>query len=364
MNTICIIISTPFQLISALSIVESKKNSHVDLYIIGNFANYKEIELRLKKLGIFENIVSYHLNEYRACSNSNYRILKSLMRQISYLKFVELGKKVTVLKRKYDEVYFAAAVSAQELIFYFQKMSAPEFIIFDDGVMTYREVAWVNGEKEKIQFVKKLIYCLYGKPQFTYEVYSKELFNKMNPSIANVKTLDVISDKSRDYLIEVFEANKNESIKGKVIIIECKVDEYLSHEDELILEELYSKIIDYFGNDNVLFKRHPRDNRELNSNRNYLNSTIPFELWGCGNDLNDNILIAWDSTAVLTPKLFYGQEPMVILLYKIVNGKRNLSGRTNILYNEFWNIYEDKKKFFIPQNVDELLVGLAERMHI
>ena len=120
------------------------------------------------------------------------------------------------------------------------------------------------------------------------------------------------------------------------------------------LEKIYEKLIKKFGIDKIAFKRHPRDERELVSARKYIYGSVPFELFGCIQDLSSNILVAWDSTAVLTPKMFFGQEPTVILLYRIVKGKINNYSETEKLYSMFSECYESKTKFIVPQTLEEL----------
>ena len=356
---ICIIISTPFQLISAFSIVEQNAEFESDLYIIGNFKNYQNVADKVRKTGIFANVVTYSLNDIRIGQQSKNAVFRAAMRQISYMSYERSGRKIALYDRKYSRVYFAAAVSAAELIMYFQKHYKPEFYLFDDGVMTYRDIKWVNGEGEKFKTIKKLIYRCIGMPKPHIVVYSPVLFNSMYPKGEKVNELQVISERAKEFLCDIFDVSSEDIFDQPVTVIECKVSDYLTDESSEILENIYEQIIEKTGIQNIVFKRHPRDSRTPIAGREYLEGTVPFELFSCIDDLTNKVLVAWDSTAVLTPKLFYNQEPTIVLLYKLVEGKINNFEQTDRLYREFKEIYTDKTKFIIPETEQELKAAIT-----
>lgn len=358
----CVIISTPFQLLSAFSIADNSKGYETDLYIIGNFKNYTEIASRIRNTNVFINVVAYNLNEIRLAQNCKYGFLRSAFRQISYLKYKKSGKRIAVPERKYDSVYCAAAVSATELLLYFQYKYQPSFHLFDDGVMTYRKLDWVTGNLERIQFVKKRIYKRIGKIEFDYYVYLPSLFNVLNPTETGVKRLVPLSNDIKDKVVDVFQIDKSLRIKERLLVIESKVSDYLSEESSAKLEKLYDQIIKITNGD-VLFKRHPRDERSLKPDRNYLSGSTPFELFSCIQDMSQKAILAWDSTAVLTPKLFYGQEPKIILLYRLIEGKISNYKETDGFYSEFAKLYKSERRFLIPKNyreLEEILVHLND----
>lgn len=142
-------------------------------------------------------------------------------------------------------------------------------------------------------------------------------------------------------------------IKQNTVVIECKADDYLSDTANKRLEGLYEKV-KTAENGDVVFKRHPRDGRDKYKNRKYIEGNAPFELIASMQDITSKILIAWDSTSVITPKLFWSQEPRVILLYKIVKGKIDNLEETDRFYQQFKECYNDKSRFFIPESEDEL----------
>ena len=73
-------------------------------------------------------------------------------------------------------------------------------------------------------------------------------------------------------------------------------------------------------------------------------------------NMSDKKLIAWDSTAVLTPKLFFNEEPEVVLMYRIFKVKKEaLNPETDRLYTSFRESYDKIEHFSIPQTYEELI---------
>ena len=117
------------------------------------------------------------------------------------------------------------------------------------------------------------------------------------------------------------------------------------------MEEIYEFLIKSIHS--IAFKRHPRDSRNNFKSRVYVEGTVPFEVINYIQDMTDIILIAWDSTSVITPKMFWNQEPRVLLLYKLVKGKLNNTNETDEFYQTFKHYYVNKSRFMIPSNESE-----------
>ena len=71
--------------------------------------------------------------------------------------------------------------------------------------------------------------------------------------------------------------------------------------------------------------------------------------------INDNMenktIISIFSTTCITPKLMFGQEPRVIMLYKLLGRDYSFFGEGMIEFVEkVKNSYVDKSKFFIPES--------------
>lgn len=360
----CIIVSTPFQMISALSILEQYEEYEFDLYLIENFKGCKELSEAIKGEKLFTNVVMYSLSDIRRfhtnLPNRKERILRTLGRQLSYINYMKIGESISADNRMYEKVFFAAANSALELMMYFQRKYKPQFVLFDDGVMSYRNPEHVLGNNEKFTIIKNIIFEKIGSIKPVKILYRPDLFMKMHPDDAVPMKLNTPSEKMQKIEQNLFSISLEDAIDAEVIVLECIKEEYMLETEAEKLEEIYDMITSSFKDMKILFKRHPRDMTPLKQGRNYLTLDVPFEAINCIQNFNDKILIAWDSTAVLTSKLFYDEEPIVILLYKLVRGKQDNLTETDFLYQNFKECYRNSVKFFIPETMRELMEFVKE----
>jgi len=359
MNIGCIIASTPLQVLSACIIAEQYQEYNFDLYIIGNFSSYKEVQDKLNRCKLFNHIKSYELKEIRPLYNKT-GISRSVGSLWSYINYRAVGKDIIVKGRNYQIVFYAAAISAIELLFYFQKQYKPRFVMYDDGVMTYRNVNHCLGNEGKVKYIKQIFEIVHGKIKPSLLLYMPELFSELNTDKFSINKLNAMSISVINIAKSIYDISDEDTIDENIIVLECKVDDYLKNEEIKEIEEIYSILDKSYGR-NVIYKRHPRDKRELNKNRTYLEGQIPYEVYNMLQDMSEKTLIAWDSTATLTPKLFFDQEPNVILMYRIFNGKQEeLNPETHRLYSIFKKKYLKKGKFMIPDTINELIECIKE----
>ena len=78
-------------------------------------------------------------------------------------------------------------------------------------------------------------------------------------------------------------------------------------------------------------------------------------------DFTDKILITFFSTAVFTPKMLYGQEPTIILMYKAFGSTVNINHKDD-LCKSIVSTYNDKSKVIVPESLEELTVALNNIM--
>ena len=97
-----------------------------------------------------------------------------------------------------------------------------------------------------------------------------------------------------------------------------------------------SIIYNYSGD--LIVRNHPRETRELK----------------CDNDINDDkVLIAFCSTAQITPKMLYDKEPYLVFLYRLFDC--DWIEDYDRLVEQVRNSYRNKKKVFLPSTLDELV---------
>jgi len=120
--------------------------------------------------------------------------------------------------------------------------------------------------------------------------------------------------------------------------------------EKQILNILYSE----FQND-LLIRKHPKseDNHyALGKDIRYDNNGAQWETI-CVRKLHDsNILVGIHSTALVSPKLICNKEPYVVFLYKVFGFQDE--EKLNTFVGKIKNMYADKEKVFVPENLDEL----------
>ena len=148
-------------------------------------------------------------------------------------------------------------------------------------------------------------------------------------------------------------------IEEKAIILDTIKSEVLSPEDAKKLDDIYDNICNILGYDNVIMKVHPRDKNNKSKIKKYLHTSIPFEYIKLESNIERKLLITLSSTAVVMPKILFNQEPAVILLYKLFNLKLGERDTRDSLYINCKSMYQNKAKFLIPKNMEELKTSLV-----
>ena len=196
MRNACIVVSTPFQALSACAITEQFKDYIFDLYIIGNFNKFRELAEKLKKTKIYRNVISYELSDIRKNNRSNNPFKKKIGALFSYFSFKRI-EKIVDSNAKYEAVFFAAAHSALEFLFYVKSKFNPVFYMFDDGVRTYRNGKHFLAENGSSGKVKRLLEKIHGSILPTLLLYMPELFIKLNGDKFEIEKLVPLSGEKK-----------------------------------------------------------------------------------------------------------------------------------------------------------------------
>ena len=71
-------------------------------------------------------------------------------------------------------------------------------------------------------------------------------------------------------------------------------------------------------------------------------------------DLDRSCLISVLSTAVISPKMLFDKEPMVLLLCNIDMKASNVDDRFVHIYKDVQSMYRNPERFMIPESLEEL----------
>ena len=354
------ICTTPFQLMSAISLTVNKKEK-ADLYIDPQFEGAAEYAERIRERGIFDTVkVLDRVRAIRLVRSSTgnlerYRRILYLYRHIE-----EVAGEILLPDRSYRLMYATHNVFVANLLMvYFSKLDIrTKVAFFDDG-----EGSYDNRDIFRISFrdkmTKKMI--LGSKPMRgpkRYYMYSPDLFQKMHPE----NTIPVYPipdfDKNpavREHLTKVFDITEDKGIREPVVILDALKEVVLSPEDDERIVKLYDRLQAEFGEDKVIVKRHPRDTRTYeNPIREYQLKNMPFESICLASEPAKMNLFTLLSTATIMPKLLLGQEPRIVLLYHLFKRLEGDDEDRDRFFQLTRETYRDPDRILIPETEEEL----------
>lgn len=145
---------------------------------------------------------------------------------------------------------------------------------------------------------------------------------------------------------------------------DCIVFPYLGDPDDARRRRrirLLDTFADILGRDNMLIKPHPRSNAmelaEVSSFPVFLEHGIPFEVSAFNiPDMGKRLIIAsYTTIAALTPKMFFDDEPYVMILDNVFSLQNDASNLAELfaIKERIKELYREPEKFFIPQTEDE-----------
>lgn len=131
-------------------------------------------------------------------------------------------------------------------------------------------------------------------------------------------------------------------------------------------EEILDTVADVIGKNNAIIKVHPIDPNYKNDKIKTYYTKLPMESLLLDMDANSKIFISPMSTAMLTPRLLFGKEPFLIFTYKMLIdpirahvGEAAHLERYIAFVNSFIAAYPDPSKCAAPESASELKVVLS-----
>ncbi len=356
--------TTPFQILSAFSIALSV-STPVDLYIIRQFRRADQIAERVKNTNVFHAV---RLVDETALKKKYIRGRKGLagrlMLGISYLSAGKIAKEVLIPGAVYSRMYCSNKEFICRLVYiHLSQTCNIELVGCEDGVGTYVSLnTFLPGKADHL-----VRFLLFGKKcnglVSEMLVYMPDLFHKMMPPVSfPVKQMPDVwkKESARDRIDTIFSYDDSASISESVILIDTMLNEvrFMDGQKELLLK-IYDEIFQAFPHDRLVVKRHPRDmTPERPGIKYYKHSEVPFECICLNNPMESKVLIALSSTAVIQPKVLTDNEPVVILLNRIVKTQGPSIDARLHFYETVGTLYKNKERFFMPKDTEELTKAL------
>ncbi len=361
----CYFCGTPYQIIAAVSIVRQNHET-ADLYVLSDCA--KDYIKGIRKENIFSKVIFVRKMRKNPTRHMSTRL--NLLR--SYIQCSKITREILLPNTIYGKLYFSSkGLEAKCCFFHYTKKNIPiRRILFDDGTGSYIN-DFFNQIGKKETFVRRL---LFGKmalePISDKMLYSPDLYKMTcKSSKYNVKKINGKFDKDETIKMfnRIFQFKDSDLIKEDCILLDCLHEEILDKQEQKKLRLIYNRIFQELGIENIIVKPHPRDNATLKDGiRYYTNYKLPLECLYMNLNCNDKVLISVSTTAVVTPKLLYDQEPYILLLYKLLNIKRQDINQDDLdtFYTNCKNLYVHPERFMIPESEEELVSYLYQLKNI
>ena len=357
---IAFLCATPYQVFNAVNIRRTLfPKEPADLYLLTYTSDLSGLESPLKASQLFQNV--YLVRTFDGPTSS----LK-LARQLCFLQ-KDLAR---ILYSKVYRVLFGTCVGSINTVFYSQlRRNNPdlEFDYYDEGIGVYSIPIFQESEKLR-RFVRGIGGRDYYHSIRHLYVYQPQAMveNRQFP----LRRIPPVPQTDAPVYNSIF------GYEGEGAFYKSRTVLYLDQafEKQLGLAmpngELLSQLTAYFPKERMAVRLHPTRPQEdpIYGSSGICcapRSSLPWEVLLLNLDLSQRVFVSVHSTACLTPKLVFDQEPTVILLYKLVEPlfeKLPPVLRPNeAFFQRVKGLYRDPQKFLIPTSFQELKGYLSEK---
>lgn len=352
------------------------KEDRVDIILVDK-TGFDSIVEPLKQSGIFDNVYIVKFDEVykgilnKYCGDNNKlreKFLSLRIDMIFYNKTLEKFFANTNFSYNYDEMYIANYSRLANMVYnrLFGINSNLKIYFCEDGYVTYYKPPTNYKYAKETKYTKFLSafgikQLLVGQIDGVYLYEPKLCIVDDNlPKFAIPKidknNLDIVRK-----INKVFNYENDNFFDRKYIIFEQPFYIYNVETNEV---DLYKKIIETVGEENVIVKLHPRATKnrfDEFKNIKIYNKTVPLEIILLNQVFDDKILITVNSNAVITPVMLYGDMSKVILLQNIfeIDKKDFIDDEIYDFFNVVSNMYDNQ--IFIP-NTEEKVFDLLSEM--
>ena len=354
---VCFLCSTPFQVFSAINIKNCYfRDELVDIYVYDYFKDSDKLSIKLKESSLFNYVIDC---KYKTIHSQlvNNRGLRAIYRKFQFYKW-NRGYITKVLdKCVYDNVFYSNQDPINEIIVSELFTRNQSIIInhFEDGWVDYVfPYKYFYGERTRIsnRFWKTPEEYFTRKTSYLYSPELAEAF-KQNKSINRI-TID--SRNTLLYTNPIFNYTKDAFIPGNVLYFDTLAENKLgiSSKDHLKVLDCCSAKIPL---DNIIVKKHPRNFStyyEDSGYNVYKYQSIPFEIICANQNFENSLLISSFSTACFSPNILFGQEPFIILTFKLTGLDSEMDDKTSNFLERICKNFSDNKKIMIPESYEKL----------
>lgn len=342
------VVATTYQLFNAIKLLNIIKQQGyiVDLYFQNWSEQTNQLLKRIGEMGLFSNIYQWNDNN---CNENTFfikfnRFSRIMLPRLRYKNMAIMPSSLPP-NDYYDLLTYTVGTDMELVLMNINRRA--RIIGIDDGTGSY--VA------DQFRITGRIWTCLKGNKIFNNRNLDCLFLN--NPSmclynpdyeIRKIPDLSSLSECEKETIYKVFDYHINEN-NDRFYFLTFPYCERGLNED---MVRTVDSIIYNFSGD-LIVRNHPRETRERIPGIHYDDPSILWEL-KCDNDINDDkVLIAFCSTAQITPKMLYDKEPYLVFLYRLFDC--DWIEDYDRLVEQVRNSYRNKKKVFLPSTLDELV---------
>ena len=336
------IVSSVYQLFNAINITEQN----------ASFEKTSVIMIELNDNALFSNVVDidYLKAKFKDVHIVNIQRPSNRLSKIIYVLRQLLSKSYQKLNdREEADVFISGTEIYSKVIAYQLMMKNSNLYYYEDGFGSYNSVL-DKMSKKKQDVVFKLLYNKYPLQKcsglFVYEP-QKVCCNSYGTKIFRIKKINRMESRVIDYK-KVYKGNVI-TFNKNYIFLNSWFDDLRFYTLQDNLTEITKKIV---GEKDLCIKSHPNEWKKSSTIQGVevINSKSSFEISNYYQAYNNKIFISVDSTASLSPGLVYGDQPIVIFLYKIFENEFNCNWGAN---TTFQVLTSDNPNVYFPDTMEE-----------
>lgn len=329
------------------------KNDSVDIWISDHSEGAYSIAKRLEAKHIFHKVV-YYENKKIIYSKGIYTKLKNIF-------IYGFGRNLENDLDNYDEVLFYSMSIIIYGISYIYEKRRHEAIWsrYEEGILSY-ETDFENGNSV---FYLEIIFRILGKKivkntiKRYYCVFPKLKKTNLQWELIKIPRFDNNAEELRSLFAEIF-GYKQLYFKQKYIYFASSsdIDGKPYGETELIF-----KLADIVGKDNLIIKKHPRDDRKIYRDNGFeeLDSEgIPWEVFQICSNISDKVLLTVDSGSFLSISAINKSSVKGFFLFPCLEEKRkNFMDRDKVIRDILNELHKHNvcKEIRIVNRIDDVL---------
>lgn len=355
----CAVCSTPLQMMNMINLATTDLHDRaIDLYILDHAKQNKKYYDALVKTDIFHKVTFLHTKTMTGGNSS--RPLVRYLKASSYFLQPGILRKQLPDMPVYERFYIPTPDVPSQILYYTCKQMNPaiELFMFEEGTFAYNYFEHEFGFVKKL-FLKTLYHTDIMQDYRGAYLYHPQLLN-------NVKDIPLFRmtpmSKENQILVDFFnklsgyDPASHLSIEKEILFFDQPFIFSTVNEKQYALYDLFAATVD---ENRLRVKLHPRTTEH--PYRNVLPFQVSSEIMEMNESFNDKVLVSVFSTACLSPKMMFDEEPIVILLYKLVDLHlmTNINQNTFAIADQVRAAYRQKERFMIPETLEELVLLFA-----